>query len=272
MSSHSKTWLSSRAGLRCQPLRAGCQKPEWGTGHYTLKGRGQRGAMPEKHAVQRMNFEKTGSHQKSPHVLHSPSDQGHFTFHWNLLSAILSPTSWRKTPSFAPPEGPLHSAFGTSQPENYFQRTSRAAAGTPGGRRPWGPRPTLGLRCLGKCSPAAPCQHSTPSAFPKVSVRKPFFSPPPPFFCSYQFKQEQWIPQTLQECDKVSTKPTRKVMYGPWAAVPINHFINQSCKEWALQPEPRMPAPCTHKLVHPTPTRTQWHLPPSHQQTGLLKD
>ena len=33
-----------------------------------------------------------------------------------------------------------------------------------------------GLCCLGKCSPATPCQHSTPSALPKVSVRKPFFS------------------------------------------------------------------------------------------------
>ena len=270
MSSLSKTWLSSRAGLRCQPLHAGCQKTEWGTGHYTLQGRGQHGAMPEKHAVQRMNFEETGSQQKSLHVLHSPSDQGHFTFHWNLLSAILSPTSWRKTPSFPPPEAPLHSA-NTSQPENYFQRTDKTAAGTPDGRRPWGRQPMQGLCCLGKCSPATPCQHSTPSALPKVSVRKPFFSFSF-FFCSYQFKQEQWIPQTLQECDKVSTKPTRKVMYGPWVAAPINHFTNQRCKEWALQPEPRMPAPCTLKLVHPTPTLTQLHLSPSQQQTGLLKD
>lgn len=57
------------------------------------KGRGRHGSLPAKRPVQRMNLEETGSHQKSLRVLHSPSAQGHFTFHWQLLSVKLTPRS-----------------------------------------------------------------------------------------------------------------------------------------------------------------------------------
>lgn len=238
--------------------------------------------MPEKHAVQKMNFEEKGSHQKSPHVLHSPSDQGHFTFPWNLLSAILSPTSWRKIPSLCPPcKAPLRSVIPakrtTSPPENYFQRANKAAAGTPNGAAPLGRANVADAQeaLLGKAKPCCSTSMFRPLAFPKVSVRKPFFP-----FCSYQFKQEQWIPQALQECDKVSTKPTRKVMYGPWAAAPINHFTHQSCKELrerpALQPRaqsslhPKMHTPHTHPRPAPSLDST-CHLSTNTQACSRVK-
>lgn len=151
---------------------------------------------------------------------------------------------------------------------NYFQRANKASAGTPHGRLPWDGRmwQMQRLHCLGKCSPSLQLgstlrQHSTPSSFPKVSVRKPFFVSSSSFFfsfCSYQFKQEQWIPQALQECDKVSTKPTRKVMYGPWSAAPINHFTNPSCKEWALQPRAQ-----NASFLHPQTCTLHTHHPPA---------
>lgn len=62
------------------------------------------------------------------------------------------------------------------------------------------------LKGLGKCSPAVSCQHSSPSAFPKVSAENPFL------FLSVQTRTMN--SSSPQECDKVPTKPTRKVMYG----------------------------------------------------------
>lgn len=50
-------------------------------------------------ALQRMNFEETGSHQKSPRGSTFPSAQGHFTFHWQLFLASLAPSLEEKTPS-----------------------------------------------------------------------------------------------------------------------------------------------------------------------------
>ena len=174
--------LSSSAGLRCQPVRAGLQNTKWGMGHYTSKGRGRHGSLPEEHAVQRTNFEETGSHQKSPRVLHSPSARGHFTFHWQLLSANLSPISWRTTPSPSlllpkPLSSPIPARRNSSQPETDFQGATRAAHLRV--RLSWDRRTRRDarLRCLGKHGLGAPRQHSTPSAFPKVSVRKLFFFP-----------------------------------------------------------------------------------------------
>lgn len=107
-----------------------------------------------------------------------------------------------------------------------------------------------------------------PPSFPKVSVRKPFFFSSSSFFfsfCSYQFKHEQWIPQALQECDKVSTKPTRKVMYGQWSAAPINHKPElQRMSPATKSSECQLPASSNMHTPHPPPSSTLdgWHLSP----------
>lgn len=260
--------LSSSAGVRCQPVRAGCQNTKWGMGRYTSKGRGRHGSLPEKHAVQRMNFEETGSHQKSPCVLHSPSARGHFTFHWQLLSANLSPISWRTTPSPSlllpkPLSSPIPAKRNSSQPETDFQGATRAAhlrVRLPWDQRTWRCKAAL----LGKAQ--SPCSTSTfhPFGLSQGLSEKTFFFPRFLFFGFLSVQIRTMNSSSPQECDKVSTKPTRKVMYGPWAAAPINHFTNQSCKEWALQAECRGPAPCTLKQAHTTPSLSQcphWSAP-----------
>lgn len=184
--------LSSSAGVRCQPVRAGCQNTKWGMGRYTSKGRGRHGSLPEKHAVQRMNFEETGSHQKSPRVLHSSSARGHFTFHWQLLSANLAPISWRTTPSPSlllpkPLSSPIPAKRNSSQPETDFQGATRAAHLRV--RLPWDQRTG---RCkaalLGKAQ--SPCSTSTfhPLGLSQGLSEKTFFFSVFFFLGSYQFK------------------------------------------------------------------------------------
>ena len=219
---------------------------------------------------------KRPAHIKSHLVFYIPQCPGSFY----LPLAALSQSSshfWKENSLlfFPPPEAPLPSHPSKKETPHNQETTFGVHPGlhTSG----WG---FLGQEkvarplCLGKCSLAAPSQRSTPSAFPKVSVRKFFFFSFS-FFWFLSVQTRTMNSSSPQECDKVSTKPTRKVMYGPWAAAPINHIRNQSYKERALQVECKGLAPCTLQQAPPHPTSPRGlagaHLSPPHQQTGLLK-
>ena len=195
------------------------------------------------------------AHIKSHRVLYIPQCPGSF---YLPLAALLSQSSshfWKENSLlfFTPPEAPLPSHLSKKETPHNQKTTSgvHPELHTSG----WGflgQEKVARLLCLGKYSLTAPRQRSTPSAFPKVSVRK-FFLFIFFFFGFLSVQTRTMNSSSPQECDKVSTKPTRKVMYGPWAAAPINHITNQSYKERALQVECKGPTPCTLQQAPHTP-------------------
>ena len=167
--------LSSSAGLRWQPAQAAKILSEaWGTTHQRREV-----SMAEcpKSTLYKGWTSKRPAHIKSHLVFYIPQCPGSFY----LPLAALSQSSshfWKENSLlfFPPPEAPLPSHPSKKETPHNQETTFGVHPGlhTSG----WG---FLGQEkvarplCLGKCSLAAPSQRSTPSAFPKVSVRKFFF-------------------------------------------------------------------------------------------------
>lgn len=128
--------------------------------------------MPTKHAVQRMNFEETSSHQKSLHVLHSPSDQGHLPstgissqpFYLSLknslllssFSTVLSQQKQNKSPKQNNNNNKKHLAT-----RKLVSEANKAAAGTPHSKAFPGQKNVADAKAalLGKAQPC--CSTST---------------------------------------------------------------------------------------------------------------
>lgn len=156
-----------------------------------------------------------GSHQKSLRVLHSPSDQGHFTFHWNFFSS-------HSISHFLKERALFLSAAQSPAPKNHLRGkkkkgggnnvagSKKTAANTPNGKvsREERKMATPHIACLGTQS-LAPSQHFKPFGFTQGLRKKTFF-----FFFFLSVQTRTMNSSSPQKCDKVSTTPTRKVIYG----------------------------------------------------------
>lgn len=128
--------------------------------------------------------------------------------------AILSPTSWRNVHSFFQlPKALLQRTISGGKKKgggNNVAGSKKTAANTPNGKvsREERKMATPHIACLGTQS-LAPSQHFKPFGFAQGLRKKTFF-----FFFFLSVQTRTMNSSSPQKCDKVSTTPTRKVIYG----------------------------------------------------------
>ena len=207
---------------------------------------------------------KRPAHIKSHRVLYIPQCPGSF---YLPLAALLSQSSshfWKENSLlfFTPPEAPLPSHLSKKETPHNQKTTSGVHPELHTSQWPgqppeaceasWGRRRWRGCSAWESTASLLHVNVPPPRPFPRSQWENFFYSFS--FFFGFLSVQTRTMNSSSpQECDKVSTKPTRKVMYGPWAAAPINHITNQSYKERALQVECKGPTPCTLQQAPHTP-------------------
>lgn len=246
-------WLEFKwsTGLKPQPLYADCQNTKWSPGPYTSKGRGQHGAVPKKHAgvlSERCRNRLTSKVTALSFSL--PRDLCHSTLLCKPCSAILSAGLEE---SHSLPLCPLQCPL---------RKTSQQKRNISGGQTKLQldsvHHSFLQLEAELQETQVSPGQLPATLSFPRGLFRKSltnsFFLPqpcfyvvvvvlspspppptPPPLSLSFLSVQTRTMNSSgPQECDKVSPKATRKVMYGPYSSHKSLH--SQSYKEKASHP------------------------------------